>query len=171
LYSTALAEIPSPKGGTSARGRDRDQCEREADHDHAGEARKDRRDYEQRDRERHRAEHHLLLVLALAPERLLALALPIRELLFDPVDEGLDQGRLRLFAELLARLDRRAQFVPRHQPFAHDSIVAISRGAVDLVDELEDSVRRVESGELPLAEVVELKRFQSFAFEHGLGRV
>jgi hypothetical protein len=77
--------------------------------------------------------------------------LPRRELLFHPVDEGLDQRRLRLFAELLARLDRRAQLVSRDEFLAHGRIVAPSESAVDLADELEDAVRRVEALDLALA--------------------
>jgi len=61
-------------------------------------------------------------VLTLAPERLLALALPFPELLLDPVDECFDQRRFRLFAELLACLDRRAQLVSRDEVFAHSRL-------------------------------------------------
>ena len=77
---------------------------------------------EERDRERHRAEHHLLLVLALAPERLLALALTLGEPLLDPFDERVDERRLHVGVELLPRGDRRLQLVARDEVFAHSRL-------------------------------------------------
>jgi hypothetical protein len=61
-------------------------------------------------------------VLALPPQRLLALPLPRGDLLLDALDERVDECGLHVLAELLARLDRRAQLVSRDEFLAHDYV-------------------------------------------------
>ena len=80
--------------------------DRHADGDHSCQAREDRRERHQGNGEGHRAEHHLLLMIPLPLERLLALVVPLDDALLDPLDEGVDHGGLQLGTELLARLDR-----------------------------------------------------------------
>jgi len=82
-----------------------------------------RREEEERHRDPHRAQHHLLLVVALALE----LAFALRRAVGDPVlhtrDERVDERRLHLLAQLPARLDRRVHLRPEPGVVRHGLIV------------------------------------------------